>query len=70
MSLPVGRSEGLPIGAQLVAPYFDEERLLAAAAALERAVDRRRGGALMAWETVIGLEVHVQLRTRTKMFCA
>ena len=24
----------------------------------------------MAWETVIGLEVHVQLNTRTKMFCA
>jgi aspartyl-tRNA(Asn)/glutamyl-tRNA(Gln) amidotransferase subunit B len=24
----------------------------------------------MAWETVVGLEVHVQLRTRTKMFCA
>ena len=24
----------------------------------------------MSWETVIGLEVHVQLRTRTKMFCA
>jgi aspartyl-tRNA(Asn)/glutamyl-tRNA(Gln) amidotransferase subunit B len=24
----------------------------------------------MQWETVIGLEVHVQLRTRTKMFCA
>jgi len=24
----------------------------------------------MIWETVIGLEVHVQLRTRTKMFCA
>ena len=24
----------------------------------------------MGWETVIGLEVHVQLRTRTKMFCA
>lgn len=25
---------------------------------------------LLGWEAVIGLEVHVQLRTRTKMFCA
>src|SRR3712207_4930821 len=25
---------------------------------------------MMDWETVIGLEVHVQLRTETKMFCA
>ena len=23
----------------------------------------------MSWETVIGLEIHVQLKTRTKMFC-
>jgi aspartyl-tRNA(Asn)/glutamyl-tRNA(Gln) amidotransferase subunit A len=38
LSLPAGRSEGLPIGAQLIAPAFEEERLLAAAAALERAV--------------------------------
>ena len=30
----------------------------------------RCGGRRMTWETVIGLEVHVQLRTRTKMFCA
>jgi aspartyl-tRNA(Asn)/glutamyl-tRNA(Gln) amidotransferase subunit A len=39
LSLPVGRTEGLPIGAQLIAPAFEEERLLAAAAALERSVD-------------------------------
>ena len=70
VSLPVGRSEGLPVGAQLVAPFMEDERLLAAAAAIERAVPRRGGGPLMEWETVIGLEVHVQLRTRTKMFCA
>src|SRR6202011_4807882 len=31
---------------------------------------RRRPGALaMSWEPVIGLEIHVQLKTRTKMFC-
>jgi aspartyl-tRNA(Asn)/glutamyl-tRNA(Gln) amidotransferase subunit A len=35
LSLPVGRTDGLPIGAQLIAPYFEEERMLAAAAALE-----------------------------------
>ena len=39
MSLPVGRSEGLPIGAQLVAPHFDEERMLAVAQVLERTLD-------------------------------
>jgi aspartyl-tRNA(Asn)/glutamyl-tRNA(Gln) amidotransferase subunit A len=38
VSLPVGRSEGLPVGAQLIAPYFEDERLLAAAAAIEGAM--------------------------------
>jgi aspartyl-tRNA(Asn)/glutamyl-tRNA(Gln) amidotransferase subunit A len=38
VSLPVGRSEGLPVGAQLIAPYFEDGRLLAAAAAIERAL--------------------------------
>jgi aspartyl-tRNA(Asn)/glutamyl-tRNA(Gln) amidotransferase subunit A len=36
VSIPAGRSEGLPIGAQLIAPAFEEERLLAVAGALER----------------------------------
>jgi aspartyl-tRNA(Asn)/glutamyl-tRNA(Gln) amidotransferase subunit A len=35
LSLPAGRSEGLPIGAQLVAPHFGEEQLLAVARVLE-----------------------------------
>jgi Asp-tRNA(Asn)/Glu-tRNA(Gln) amidotransferase A subunit family amidase len=38
VSLPVGRSDGLPVGAQLIAPYFEDERLLAAAAAIERLI--------------------------------
>jgi aspartyl-tRNA(Asn)/glutamyl-tRNA(Gln) amidotransferase subunit A len=38
LSLPVGRSEGLPVGAQIVAPFFEDERMLAAAATLERVV--------------------------------
>jgi aspartyl-tRNA(Asn)/glutamyl-tRNA(Gln) amidotransferase subunit A len=42
MSLPVGRSEGLPIGMQLIAPAFGEARMLSAAAAFEAAIDGRR----------------------------
>jgi aspartyl-tRNA(Asn)/glutamyl-tRNA(Gln) amidotransferase subunit A len=38
MSLPIGRAGGLPVGGQLVAPHFGEARMLAAAAALERAL--------------------------------
>jgi aspartyl-tRNA(Asn)/glutamyl-tRNA(Gln) amidotransferase subunit A len=39
LSLPAGKSAGLPIGAQLVAPYFAEERMLAVAGLLERNLD-------------------------------
>jgi aspartyl-tRNA(Asn)/glutamyl-tRNA(Gln) amidotransferase subunit A len=38
VSIPAGCSEGLPIGAQLIAPAFEEEQLLAAAGVLERAM--------------------------------
>ena len=38
LSLPIGRSEGLPVGGQLIAPMFGDEELLAAAAALEAVV--------------------------------
>jgi aspartyl-tRNA(Asn)/glutamyl-tRNA(Gln) amidotransferase subunit A len=39
VSVPIGRSEGLPVGAQLIAPVLQDGRMLAAAALLEGAVD-------------------------------
>jgi aspartyl-tRNA(Asn)/glutamyl-tRNA(Gln) amidotransferase subunit A len=42
MSLPVGRSEGLPVGAQLVAPMYGEAGMLGVAATLERSLDSTR----------------------------
>ncbi|HSB55912.1 MAG TPA: amidase family protein, partial [Gemmatimonadales bacterium] len=39
MSLPVARSNGLPVGAQLVAPMFGEAAMLSVAAAIEAATD-------------------------------
>ena len=38
MSLPIGRIGGLPVGGQLIAPHFAEQRLFAAAYALEHAL--------------------------------
>jgi aspartyl-tRNA(Asn)/glutamyl-tRNA(Gln) amidotransferase subunit A len=38
MSQPIGRIDGLPVGGQLIAPHFGEERMFAAAYALERAL--------------------------------
>jgi aspartyl-tRNA(Asn)/glutamyl-tRNA(Gln) amidotransferase subunit A len=39
LSLPVGRSGGLPIGGQLIAPHLRDSRMLSAAALLEAALD-------------------------------
>lgn len=39
MSIPIGRSEGLPIGGQLIAPYLGDSGMLSAAAVLERTID-------------------------------
>ena len=72
-----GSREGLPVGLQLAGPAFSENRILDAAHALEGALGfdgspARGGGGMtdVAYEPVIGLEIHVQLRTRTKMFCS
>lgn len=42
MSFPVGRDQGLPIGAQLIAPMWHEARMLSAASAIERVTDAKR----------------------------
>ena len=75
ISIPSGLSDGLPVGFQLAGPAFSEPRLLEAGHALELAIgfDGSGGTAMTAandgWEPVIGLEIHVQLKTVTKMFC-
>ena len=38
MSLPIGRVDGLPVGGQLIAAHFDEQKMFAAAYALEGAL--------------------------------
>lgn len=39
VSLPIGRCDGLPIGGQLLAPYFQEVSMLGVAGALEAVID-------------------------------
>jgi amidase len=39
LSLPCGKSDGMPVGLQLVAPHFREDALIRAAHAFQRAVD-------------------------------
>ena len=72
LNVPCGLSEGLPVGLQLIGPQFGENALFRIGHALERAIGFDtvpRAAAMTAWEPVIGLEIHVQLKTRTKMFC-
>jgi hypothetical protein len=74
ISIPSGLSDGLPVGFQIAGPAFSENRILDVAHASRRrsASTAARRGLTMAteYEPVIGLEIHVQLGTRTKMFCS
>ncbi len=47
MSLPAGLSDGLPVGFQIMAPAFADDRLYRVGAALEAALDVRRGHPLL-----------------------
>ncbi|ADP79080.1 Asp-tRNA(Asn)/Glu-tRNA(Gln) amidotransferase subunit GatA [Pseudofrankia inefficax] len=48
MSVPAGLSDGLPVGFQIMAPAFADERLYEVGGALETALDARRGYPLLA----------------------
>ena len=73
--MPAGFIDGLPVGVQLLAPYFQEARLLNVAHQYQQVSDwhlRARPDSeeieQMQWETVIGLEIHAQLSTQSKIF--
>ena len=74
LSLPAGLINGLPIGLQLIGRAFDEATLLQAGHRFQLRTDHHRlappfrGNILMTWEMVMGLEVHLQLATRSKIF--
>jgi aspartyl-tRNA(Asn)/glutamyl-tRNA(Gln) amidotransferase subunit A len=41
MSLPIGRDQGLPVGGQIIAPYFEESAMLSVAGVVEKSLDAR-----------------------------
>jgi aspartyl-tRNA(Asn)/glutamyl-tRNA(Gln) amidotransferase subunit A len=47
MSLPIGLSEGLPVGLQIIAPPLADDRLYRVGAALEATLDAERGHPLL-----------------------
>ena len=68
ISIPCGLSEGLPVGFQMPARP-SARRGSWTPRTRSRRPSPSKGCRSVNYEPVIGIEIHVQLRTRTKMFC-
>ena len=70
VSVPFGTgADGLPVGVQVLAPALQEALLFRVARVVEAHAPKGAGVMSTDWELVVGLEVHCELATATKLFC-
>ncbi len=68
LSVPFGTGDdGLPVGVQVLAPALGEALMFRVGRVVESSAPE--AGVVSEWEMVVGLEVHCELATTTKLFC-